>query len=212
MSRNIVSFCILIKMGAPPFQPPSGNCQECDFQASSQIILNKHHNLSHKKKEEIGEHTFKCQQCNTQFSAHWNLQNHKRDEHDRDEDCLFFKKEKCRFPDNICWKKHVTKENNSNSSTTGKCVECHECSEKFKRFSEMMMHKKKEHPNKVKVCRDPLNCDFRNCWYLHTDKDDCDVEVTKEVTNSDKTNQNFQLGQVKPKPPLQKRNVLKTPN
>lgn len=45
------------------------NCQDCDFQASSQIILNKHNNLKHKEKNSVQESTFKCSNCDKQFSA-----------------------------------------------------------------------------------------------------------------------------------------------
>ena len=80
------------------------NCQECDFQASSQIILSKHTNLRHRKPNEYSEPTHKCEQCTAQFSAIWNLYNHVRDTHGVKEQCKYFKQGRCQFPENICWK------------------------------------------------------------------------------------------------------------
>ena len=73
------------------------NCQDFDFQASSQIILNKHNNLKHKEKNCVQDSTFKCSNCDKQFSAMWSLKNHIRDEHETMEECIWFKKGSCRF-------------------------------------------------------------------------------------------------------------------
>ena len=89
-------------------------------------------------------------------------------------------------------------------------VDCHECSEKFKRFSEMMLHKKNQHPEKVRACKDPVNCEFKTCWFLHIEKERCEVEETENMQNTNEINQDFQLGQAKPKPPISPTN--KSPN
>ena len=80
------------------------NCNDCDFQGSSQIILNKHTNLRHKKRGDQEEDTFKCDDCSEQFSVKWNLNNHVRDIHGVKENCVYFERGSCRFPTNICWK------------------------------------------------------------------------------------------------------------
>ena len=68
------------------------NCTECECQASSAIILNKHLNLKHTKQNDPEKNTLKCGHCNHQFSALWNLKKHKRDEHDIVDECIFLKR------------------------------------------------------------------------------------------------------------------------
>ena len=57
------------------------NCDKCDFQGSSKMILIKHENLKHRTKDQHMAGTLKCTKCEEQFSSNWNLQNHIRDSH-----------------------------------------------------------------------------------------------------------------------------------
>ena len=57
------------------------NCENCDFQGSSKIILTKHLNLKHRNKEDQENGTLICSNCKDQFSSLWNLNNHMRDTH-----------------------------------------------------------------------------------------------------------------------------------
>ena len=191
------------------------NCQECDFQASSQIILSKHMNLRHREMPEQTDDTHKCTECGEQFSALWNHNNHVRDIHGVKEDCAYFKRGKCKYPDRVCWKKH-TQNVHINSSTHAVVterntpppdVECYICKNKFKTKRERMLHRLDMHLEKVMPCRNSENCQFTNCWYRHQNKgigkdrqteDEPETIVVKEnVTN----NENFQKAPVEQKPP-----------
>ena len=57
------------------------NCIDCDFQGSSQIILNKHRNLRHKKAGDQEETTFKCDECSVERASKKTLNNHKEKKH-----------------------------------------------------------------------------------------------------------------------------------
>ena len=107
------------------------NCTDCDFQASSQIILSKHTNLRHRQENEQSKDTHKCEDCPEQFSATWNLNNHVRDKHGVKEPCKYFKQGRCSFQDQICWKSH---EATQSVITTEKNVseeECYICKNRF---------------------------------------------------------------------------------
>ena len=144
------------------------NCQECDFQASSQTILSKHMKLRHRKENEITNDTLKCNSCGEEFSAKWNLNNHIRDKHDRTNECKFFKKGSCRFPQEECWNKHISLSASTLTTTEQKSIECFTCKNTFNSKNEMMIHRKEIHPEKVQACKDQVSCGFKNCWFLHS--------------------------------------------
>ena len=171
------------------------NCQDFDFQASSQIILNKHNNLKHKEKNSVQESTFKCSNCDKQFSAMWNLKNHIRDEHETMEECIWFKKGSCRFLEKkVCWNKHTVLLQNKAESNV-KNIQCHNYKETFKRVSHMMIHKKNKHPEKVRLCRNGESCDFKNCWYRHSNTHTSDNENITNSRNQTEVELNFHKGQ-----------------
>ena len=106
------------------------NCTECDFQATSVIILNKHINHKHKKNDDPDKNKLKCTHCNEQFSALWNIIKHKREKHDIVEECSYFQKGRCKFA-NQCWNKHTALEQNSPTQTTIKSYKCYDCRKAF---------------------------------------------------------------------------------
>ena len=191
------------------------NCLECEFQASSQIILNTHLYLKHKRVDRAQETIFKCKQCDEQFSAMWNLKNHLRDEHETIEDCLYFKKGRCRFPNKVCWNKHSTTNNNENTQihtelNSTKFIECYDCKETFQRIGYMMLHRKSNHPEKVRPCRNPDTCEYTGCWYRHNESATNDSE---NILNSEiEKEQDFHKGQGKQNPPLSQRTQTKNQN
>ena len=46
----------------------------------------------------------------------------------------------------------------------------------------MMIHRKEYHPEKVRPCKDNVNCQFQNCWYLHPQKK-CEEPETEHSQN-----------------------------
>ena len=149
-------------------------CQICDFQGSSQIILTKHTNLKHRTLDAQENGTLKCSHCNEQFSSKWNLNNHMRDNHTKTEVCIWFKNGKCQFPESDCWNIHEASE--SKETHVNEDIKCHTCKRGFKTKNDMMMHRLKDHRDKVKNCRDIDNCRRQSCWYKH--------EVTKTSASS----------------------------
>ena len=131
---------------------PQYNCEQCSFQGSSKIVLVKHMNTTHRKATEQEVGTQKCTECEEQFTSRWNIKNHIRDQHNRIEDCEYFSRGDCRFPDNVCWDKHELKTNKSSSEDNK--FTCHSCRKAFNSKNNMMNHRLKDHPDKVKPCRD----------------------------------------------------------
>ena len=175
------------------------NCSYCSFQVGTKVVLSKHTNLTHTQKGDKAEDTFKCGECEYQFSAKWNLNNHIRDMHEPTIDCKFFQQGRCQFSKEVCWNRHENKDNqkeitsnvaNKNmdkSSKSAKTEECYDCGETFWKKIEMLLHRKNEHPGKVQLCKDPLNCEFKTCAFIHES--------------------NFPEGLIQPKPPLNQENV-----
>ena len=184
------------------------NCTDCDFQGSSQIILNKHINLRHKRSGDQEEDTFKCDDCSEQFSARWNLNNHVRDNHGVKENCVHFERGSCKFPANVCWKNHVSPQGIT-QTLPGQIVKCYDCNETFSRIREMMLHRKIQHPEKVKLCRDNEKCQRKPCGFMHSEISSTNKE-SREPQEDTPTKQDFQKDPLNLKPPLTPGN--KSPN
>ena len=186
------------------------NCQECDFQAgASKIILSKHMNLRHRQESEQTNDTLKCDECNMHFSSKWSCNNHKRDKHEMKKDCIFFNQGSCRFPE-TCWNRHIKENSAKEPAGIEKPIECFVCKKIFKTKYEMMLHRKSNHPEKVRDCNNPDNCVFTNCWYIHGRKQS---EVTSSVVSETniETEQisegNFQMASTPLIPPLGQENI-----
>ena len=117
--------------------------------------------------------------------------------------CKHFKEGTCKFPDNECWDKHTKEIENKPSSEKGDKLQCHTCRKSFTIKNEMMIHRIKEHPDKVKPCRDQESCTRKPCWYRH--EAPAEVEHTNDNwVNSELDNENvdFQEVTMLPKPAL----------
>ena len=88
--------------------------------------------------------------------------NHIRDDNERLKVCKYFNQGKCSFPASLCWDKHEKQSNNT--SIVGDKAECHTCKNTFKTKNEMMLHRKKNHPENVKPCREQSDCTRKTCW------------------------------------------------
>ena len=181
------------------------NCQECDFQAGpSQIILSKHMNLRHRKESEQINDTFKCEDCNMQFSSKWTFNNHKRDKHERKPICKFYNQGDCRFPEKDCWNRHTKSNIEKTQTNEAKAIECYVCKNTFKTKHEMMLHRKNNHQDRVRPCKDELNCGFTKCWYIHSTNDNTNLDKTnieKNVEGEHLNKENFQGVPTPPEPP-----------
>ena len=189
------------------------NCNQCDFQCSTRMILTKHTNLKHRTEEDQEEGTLRCTECDEQFSDAWNLSNHIRDNHTKKISCKFFKEGRCKFLDNQCWNIHekVVKRNLVSLKVDDKKTKCFNCDQVFKTMKGMMDHRSKEHPEKIPLCKNAKTCTFKLCWFRHVDKpanesesasnEDEDVQQWLDEELDDEK-EDFQETQTKPKPPI----------
>ena len=137
-------------------------CTICDEDFSTKSKLSKHMKVHHSE-----DSSNKCTECEETCLNQWSLKNHLRDNHEVTEVCTHFQKDKCKFPDNVCWLKH-SKSTRLNM-TNEKDIKCHICKHDFKSKNSMMLHRKKHHPEETSFCKKYKegNCDFNTCWYIH---------------------------------------------
>ena len=182
------------------------NCQECDFQAgNSQIILSKHMNLRHRNESQQSNDTFKCDKCQSQFSSKWTFYNHKRDKHGSDQDCKFYKQGRCSFPASECWNRRTQNDVVPKQDQEPASIECFICKKMFKTKHQMMLHRKEDHPDRVRQCKNQPQCCFTNCWYMHSFVENENVdqnEQNKTVNSEHNIGSNFQKVPTPPNPPL----------
>ena len=183
------------------------NCNQCDFQATSQLQLNKHINLKHKVVGQNLEQVIQCKNCGEQFSEKWNLMTHRKLKH---KNTIAFCRNnllgKCSFTSEMCWWNHEKSQNDQNSS-----VECFLCGEPFDSKAGMMIHRKSVHKSKVRKCTNFMqnNCKFENkaCWYMHDQEEmdiDEDIGKDKETDKEDVSDSVFQKVMENLKPPIRK--------
>ena len=72
----------------------------------------------------------------------------------------------------------------------------------------MMAHRKEKHPQKVRPCKDPVNCglnpQFTKCWFIHIRPNKSDNKNQTETvipTNNIKNWSNFQKDPAQPNLP-----------
>ena len=91
--------------------------------------------------------------------------------------CRNFSAGFCEFWDKLCWFIH--------SSQNGEpaVVNCNNCSETFHGFTDYLHHKKREHVETVKECKNK-ECRFgeQSCWYHHANHAKKDnQEITEKI-------------------------------
>ena len=189
------------------------NCMKCAYQGNSHFQLQKHINLKHTNDENAvvtAEH-IKCRICGEDFEEKANLMIHRKIKHKNFvARCKNYEERNCSYTSESCWWIHETK----NSMSEG--IQCYVCSKTFNTKAEMMRHRKKYHPNIVKLCEKFLHnrCPFQEdfCWFFHNQlKTDCknkekDIIEEMDTMENEKTS-DFQLEMKKVKPPL---NQMKT--
>ena len=149
------------------------NCHECPYQATARRELNKHINLKHRLKNEMTEDVIHCKYCDEQFAEKWSLMNHRKQKHPNTvAACQQNMENRCKFSSEKCWWNHEFRNISSEMS-------CFNCSQTFKTRGELMLHRKKEHVEKVKICWNFVSskCQFAEdlCWFRH-----CNSEMQQE--------------------------------
>ena len=137
---------------------------QCSFQAENKDNLKNHINFKHTSEKD--REVLDCDMCARQFRSSWHMRNHYRDEHGKNEECIHFKQNRCKFGSD-CWKAH--------SNTTGvKTFTCYSCKDVFKSMNELMSHRKEKHLEMCKPCEPKSGtCRYKEtpekCWFSHQD-------------------------------------------
>ena len=105
------------------------------------------------------------------------------------------------------WWSHEAK--NESKETSGGTIKCYICSELFGNKGAMMIHRKKEHTNVVRVCNLFINnaCRYNNnaCWFSHE-------ENSETKSNEEQAAQPvFQKVQENLEPPLRSQEKKQNP-
>ena len=160
------------------------NCGECDYQCTKEIELNKHVNLKHKVSTNNLSGTIICRNCGDQFTSKWNLMTHRKSKHSSTvAQCRNYLGGKCDYSDNMCWWNHAEKVVNLDDN-----IKCFMCSKVFERKNEMMVHRKKYHPENLRQCKQFQSnaCRFKeeSCWFIHQLEKDTVHSEEKMETDS----------------------------
>ena len=125
---------------------PQYNCTECFFQGSNTEELTNHISLKH-----TAQGGMKCRNCGKMFQTKRNLMDHRKSEHlGTVAPCRNHMEGLCTYSNKMCWWSHEAK--NESEETPGGTIKCYICSEMFGNKGAMMIHRKKEHTNVVRVC------------------------------------------------------------
>ena len=181
------------------------NCTKCDFQATSNLQLSKHSNLKHALPDKDNRgNLLKCNNCGEEFGNKRNLMIHRKSKHSNTvAPCKNKLVGKCSFTDEMCWWKHGDISEKSSES-----IMCYICNETFESKTKMMLHRKIDHRNLVRMCNNYLekNCMFqsKSCWFLHDEEvfeheEDIDKEDEGIKNESDSVFQNLLKNK---KPPI----------
>ena len=177
------------------------NCEDCDFQTTSAAHLKKHFDL---------KHIIKCKICEKEFKDKSNLMKHRKKEHSYSvAPCRKFAQSNCPFIEETCFWRHTVEDNSTEH------IQCYVCAKTFITKTELMKHRKKEHPSIVKECskHQEGKCGYQEefCWFIHSMKEVQNEKKTNkfdnkmEIDGEDKdevSNSVFYQAQKKPKPPL----------
>ena len=189
------------------------NCKECDFQGTSEMLLNKHINLKHRiPTAKTGMTIIKCRNCGDEFEDKRNFMNHRKSKHlNALAMCNNYAEGKCNYSSTACWWNH-----NQEGSSPAKDIKCFICSNIFGSKEELMMHRKLNHQSVVNNCflfaKHRCNYQASKCWYKHElDTNDEYKKESEEVTEEMvKPDQVFRKDSKNLKPPnhLQKKQKI----
>ena len=171
------------------------NCLDCSFQSENQRRLKKHISLEHRSLAPSNtDTTFNCKDCEECFGKKWQLMNHRAKKHPSNIDCRYHLEDKCVYGDRCAY---------MHRDQADIVVTCNICEKDFRSKGAMMVHRKDEHSNMIKPCRDYFKsyCSHGEaCWYQHTVKElgsAIIAERRKTKTTSQQVFQNSKSAQVK---------------
>ena len=143
-------------------------CNNCIYVADHPEELGWHNKGEHGLGDPDYEFNYACRICRKPFDVKDELMYHIKYNHEKNMPlCKYFQEGSCNFSDDICWYRHMKK--NQVMST----FKCGYCGVDFKSKNEFMVHRKEKHQNQVKICIKYKNdkCEFdAKCWYHHKDE------------------------------------------
>ena len=156
-------------------------CLECDFQTNTEIHLKNHMETSHHKVITHSGRTSKerkpCHNCDHVFENTKDLFKHRKEVHPSTQKCTYYNTEKgCKHGLDCLYiheemMEEATQQSDTNPRNLSPAHSCRICNESFSSKHELMKHRKKDHMDKVRPCRDFLqNVCHRGdskCWYKH---------------------------------------------
>ena len=144
-------------------------CKECEYPAEDIYDLGEHMHEFH------GENTkeaLDCHYCDEIFQTKKDLMVHrKRDHPEKVNTCYYFLQGICNFGED-CWYNHKKEDLELK-------IQCNLCDSTLRSKPDLMQHRKKQHRESVKHCRDDKsgNCRFdeKKCWFIHTECKEIDT-------------------------------------
>ena len=140
-------------------------CNICGHEAEDGYQLDGHLWSEHEDEDDLK--LFVCQYCDQSFSNLKNLMTHKKSNHlENISICSHFSNGACPYNE-TCWFRHVK---DSKEIKTELSLICNICKIQFESRSDLMMHRKKEHHENIKMCRNfkKGNCTYNlKCWFSH---------------------------------------------
>ena len=152
------------------------NCMDCPYQGHTEGDLTKHIVAAHEPqpKNTQKRESLPCHSCGEPFETKHELRVHRKKEHpDIIKKCRYFIEGRCDYDNDMCHFSHELEETPKNTAQNFTNLNCKYCGKPFETKSELMFHRKAEHPQVVKQCRDFRQglCDRgeNGCWYNHSD-------------------------------------------
>ena len=161
------------------------NCGVCVFQSSAEDPLWSHMDSEHDIRKDKENATNSCETCQQNFTKESDLKHHIKMNHiEMVTPCKYFLEGRCIFSDEVCWNSHASEIiQNIEPSNEYKCKHCDEV---FSMKSNLMKHRKLNHPQNVALCRENNNnkCKYNNeCWYQHISEAIINNETVKILTH-----------------------------
>ena len=162
-----------LDMGAGPRY-----CKKCNFEAADGYEMDAHVWYEHEEEE---DEQINCQHCDQTFSELKDLMTHKKNNHEeRVRVCRHFIDGSCSYGEEKCWFVHKVCHNDGDKNL----VNCSFCGKDFESISNFMKHKKSEHKERVKLCKNNIkgNCSYlENCWFIHEHLEKNEKEDNNEM-------------------------------
>ena len=167
------------------------NCMECPYQGHTKDDLTKHIKAAHESPAtniQISK-ALSCHSCGETCETKHLLMVHRKKEHpDIIKTCRYLKEGGCDYDDDMCYYSHRSQETPKKTSSNPSNFNCRFCGKPFDEKSELMFHRKAEHPQVVKQCRDFRRgfCDNSEdeCWYKHSDSSEFANQVNEPEQSS----------------------------